>query len=423
MSKRILIILTLFSFLLSQDCEPGYTEINNLCFHEGDIAVLQQFIDNSYATGFTEANWDQARQGKLKPEDGVDSFFARYHRKKNGSLSPGKKYLGIFPSALGSAQTAQIRCFTPLLQSVQEMSPEKQDPWYTLMIFYNSIRELGGALSLFQSDIPVYQDANSGRYKLKRRFRPREITARLESHEIVQFIDDLNVDTISSRSPLDVCLVSSIFEVGIDIPRLSLLSVVGQPKTTSQYIQVTGRIGRSWEDRPGLVVTIYGASKPRDRSHFEQFQSYHSKLYSQVEPTSVTPFSPPALERALTAIMCMYTRNLGNKESISSPSPVPVELLDQLRPIIMKRVQMIDKKEVPNCVAVFKRLREEWENWERTKWGSFWNYEEDALMYRNGVYVASKNKNIAWAIPTSMRNVDADCEMEITQRYLQDVED
>ena len=84
---------------------------------------------------------------------------------------------------------------------------------------------------------------------------------------------------------------------------------------------------------------------------------------------------------------------------------------------------MIDKKEVPNCVAVFKRLREEWENWERTKWGSFWNYEEDALMYRNGVYVASKNKNIAWAIPTSMRNVDADCEMEITQLYLQDVED
>ena len=108
----------------------------------------------------------------------------------------------------------------------------------------------------------------------------------------------------------------------MDIDRLSLMAVVGQPKTTSQYIQVTGRVGRK-SDRPGLVVTIYAASKPRDRSHFEKFRSYHERLYSQVEPTSVTPFSRPALDRAAHAVIATYVRQLGDSDQAESPYPYP----------------------------------------------------------------------------------------------------
>jgi ATP-dependent helicase YprA (DUF1998 family) len=116
-----------------------------------------------------------------------------------------------------------------------------------------------------------------------------ELTGRISSDRVPGAISQLEVGCgMLGRSAVDVCLASSIIEVGIDIDRLSLMAVIGQPKMTSQYIQVTGRVGRNWRERPGLVVTIYSASKPRDRSHFEKFRSYHERLYAQVEPTSVS---------------------------------------------------------------------------------------------------------------------------------------
>ena len=85
-------------------------------------------------------------------------------------------------------------------------------------------------------------------------------------------------DSANDRT-LDACLASNIIEVGVDIDRLSLMGVVGQPKTTASYIQVTGRVGRRWMDRAGLILMIYNPSKSRDRSHFEQFHGYHRRLY------------------------------------------------------------------------------------------------------------------------------------------------
>src|SRR5208282_820043 len=106
-----------------------------------------------------------------------------------------------------------------------------------------------------------------------------ELTGRLPGDEVPKAISALEIPTDSQQGhAVYVCLASNIIEVGIDIDRLSLMTVVGQPKTTSQYIQVTGRVGRRWWERPGLVVTIYVASKPRDRSHFEKFRSYHERL-------------------------------------------------------------------------------------------------------------------------------------------------
>jgi hypothetical protein len=81
----------------------------------------------------------------------------------------------------------------------------------------------------------------------------------------------------------------------------------GQPKTTSEYIQATSRVGRSAV--PGLVVTLLRAGKPRDRSHFESFRAYHESLYRHVEPTSVTPWSAASRDRSLRAALVLLVRH------------------------------------------------------------------------------------------------------------------
>jgi len=254
-----------------------------------------------------------------------------------------------------------------------------------------------------------------------------ELTGRLRNEEVPEAISKLEVtyeQEGQKEYPVDVCLASNIIEVGIDIDRLSLMAVVGQPKTTSQYIQVTGRVGRRWWERPGLVVTLYGASKPRDRSHFEKFRSYHERLYAQVEPTSVTPFSPPVLDRALHALMVSYVLQLGDRSTARSPYPYPDKLIEQVRQIILPRVQTVDTDELQNFERVFNRRAEEWRVWQRNVWEDRSGENLPLLRYA-GSYVSREQARLSWPTPTSMRDVDAQCEAVITSLYAMqgDVED
>jgi Helicase conserved C-terminal domain len=349
-----------------------------------------------------------------------DSFFGRVALASDGRQAPGRRYLGVYAPGLGSIQTAEVRTLASLLQAAVELpDPTQRDPWYTLVAFFNSLRELANSLTLLQSDIPDYLKAirnREGLGGLRQLRHIKELTSRLGDEEIPAAIEDLERPA-GTQGAVDICLASSIIEVGMDIERLSLMTLLGQPKSTSQYIQVTGRIGRVWSERPGLVVVIYGAAKPRDRSHYERFRSYHERLYAAVEATSATPFALPVLERALHAVLVGYTRQFG--PAVLRPWPVP-GLAATAAAIVRDRARGVDPSHLADLDAMLRRRLDEWDRFQATTWSvSTWRDDapDDPLIRGAGEWAPEAARPRSWPTLRSMRNVDAGCRLAITPAY------
>jgi len=366
----------------------------------------------------------------LFPPPGIDisdSFFSRYASLPDGSTAPGRWYVGVHASNHRSLITTQVQSMAALLQAPAPWTKAAADPWWTLMVFFNNLRELGTSLSLLQSNIPMHLKAIGNRQGLKaaqlrRVLNPLELTSRIQNDEVPQVMAALDVRATSTNPwPVDVCLASNIIEVGIDIERLSLMLVVGQPKSTSQYIQVTGRVGRRWWERPGLVVTLLNPARPRDRSHYEQFKAYHERLYAQVEPTSVTPFSPPAVERALHAVLASVLRQSSDRNATERPIDVKPQAVERFGQLLLERVAAVDPDESDNVAEVFARRSDELSRWRRPRWGSYGDRDVDtAMLSAPSSELVRALTMFSWPTPLSMRNVDAECDLEVTSKYLLD---
>jgi hypothetical protein len=342
-------------------------------------------------------------------------------------------FAGVHASGLPSHTTAQVRVLAALLQGTKSAivdEEKKRNPYWTNVVYFNSLRELGHAATLIQADIREYLNAvwvRRGIHKEgtidPRRFinRAIELTSRISSTEIPETLQALEIDypIVKSNYPVDICLATNMISVGVDVQRLGLMTVIGQPKTTSEYIQATSRVGRSKEG-PGLVVTIFNTAKPRDRSHYEHFYTYHSSIYSQVEPTSVTPFSSPVRERALHAILVGLVRYFGSDENRVSPQPLPTrELLDNIKSIIGDRTANIDPDELELTLKLLDERIDEWSRYLPPKYGGFYMQSgELPLMYPAGTSPLEEWDMKSWPTPTSMRNVDASCDAAVISRYL-----
>lgn len=355
-----------------------------------------------------------------------DSFFAYEDKEAQGRL-----YTGVYPASGISHAMAQIRVISALLQGAKSSSVDDENErnyYWTILNYFNSLRELGHAATLISADIREYLNAMWIRKGIRktddndpRRFINRhiELTSRIPSSQIPQLLQALEINYPSKDNfPVDICLATNMISVGVDVQRLGLMTVVGQPKTTSEYIQATSRVGRS-KRGPGLVVVIFNAQKPRDRSHYEHFRFYHARIYSQVEPTSVTPFSAPVRERALHAILVGFVR-LFFPQHQDSPQPFPnEEVVKQLREIIRRRVFGVDKNEAELTLKLFAERLEEWERLSPSRYGDFfYNDSEAPLLYPAGRKPQEEWENRSWATPSSMRSVDADCEANVIANYL-----
>ena len=401
--------------------------VEELCTDKRNGSTIRPKIVCSTATIRRSSDQIKALFGRpdsaLFPPPGLeagDSFFARFARDANGKLVPGKIYAGVLTQSAGSFDTTVAQTMASLLQAPMSLEKEARDPWWTLVTFYNTLRELGTGLSLLQSHVPdhirtILSRSNLSPNHMRRLYNVQELTGRLKSGEVARSIGKLEVEVSANKDvyPVDVCLTSSIMEVGVDIDRLSLMMVVGQPKSTSQYIQITGRVGRKWDERPGLIVTIYPPSRPRDRSHFEKFRSYHERLYAQVEPTSVTPFSPPAIERGLHAVMAGYVLQFGDEQNVGSPHPFPEALIQDVKHMLGERITLVNNTEQSNFEKVFNRRAKEWQQWERTKWSGPLDSDDPPLLRPSGGYIHPVFAKISWSTPRSMRNVDAECQTDV----------
>src|SRR5271157_551253 len=190
------------------------------------------------------------------------------------------------------------------------------DPYMTMLGYFSSLRELGGTRRLMEDELTSRLSQYGNRRRLDEPDSPfidrkicyevQELTSRVGMTNVSAAKDALN-RLFREDGSVDVALATNMISVGLDIPRLGLMAVCSQPKITSEYIQATSRVGRR-ADKPGLIVTIFNINRPRDRSHYERFDFFHDTFYRSVEATSVTPFSPRALDRALFAVSAALSR-------------------------------------------------------------------------------------------------------------------
>jgi hypothetical protein len=257
--------------------------------------------------------------------DRRDSFFAHtLAPKEDEAKTNARLYVGI--AAQGrSPKVAMLRVYLALLGAgekwYEQLRPRGQgdnpaDPYMTLVGYFNALRELGGSRRLIEDEVRT----RLTRYEERKRvgeaeglfaareidYEPVELTSRVDTSRVADAKRRLGLP-FAEKNSVDVAIATNMISVGLDITRLGLMVVFGQPKTSAEYIQATSRVGRD-PARPGLVVTILNVHKPRDRSHYERFAAYHETFYRSVEATSVTPFSPRALDRGLAASLVALSR-------------------------------------------------------------------------------------------------------------------
>jgi hypothetical protein len=237
--------------------------------------------------------------------DARDSYFAvEAPREGKGT----RLYIGLMAPGV-SHTTLLVRTYAALLQNAAELpgSDAARDPYWTLVGYFNSLRVLGGARMQVQDDVEDRMKLIASAPAQVRELPDDskiELTSRAKSGAVRDYLKAMTV-SLPDKKALSVILATNMISVGVDIDRLGLMAVMGQPQATSEYIQATSRVGRQF---PGLVCILFNAARSRDRSHYESFVAYHSALYRQVEATSVTPFSARARDRALHAVLITLAR-------------------------------------------------------------------------------------------------------------------
>lgn len=329
--------------------------------------------------------------------------------------TPGRRYIGISTTGV-RLTSAEIVVASTLLSAGQVLmdqakpptadKPVSADPYMTMVGYFNATRELAGMARYIADDVQTAVK----RRRPGKNFPPRwgtqptglnvaELTSRVSSSDITGTLDQMGsafdprwdstegkkeraLESRAAREagkrfayrtpePFDVVLATSMLQVGVDVTRLGLMLMVGQPKNTAEYIQASSRVGRD-ASRPGLVVTLGNWARPRDLAHFEQFRHYHETFYSQVEPLSVTPYSYTSIDRSLDGVLVSAARvsDASRAEGLSPERSAwrvdeALNRLDQLIDQIVERAKIAGGEEAAH--VVMERLKNRRDQWSKRR--------------------------------------------------------
>jgi len=353
-----------------------------------------------------------------------DSFFYA-----TDTSTPGRTYLGIHAQGKSPKYTLARVMGLAFQLSTRLEDYEQRDPFHTVVTYFNSLRELGGAHVIAEDDMPRYLESAFRSEKRRKLIQKIELTGQVPSDQIKNIFRQLEDSLLDSEGeesdPLDLVLASNMMSVGVDISRLGLMIVNGQPKTSAEYIQATSRIGRK-HGSAGLVITLYNWTRPRDRSHYERFVGYHQAFYRYVEAISVTPFAARARQKALKGALVAMIRsgseyfkaeqldnqhvlNLNNK---TSPESI---FMESVKRMLNERVASIDEREESDTMADYDRMIQSWISSASKNHDMFWTtwseeYKEAKEAQRSTLVILSDPADESslgmWPVPYSMRDVD-----------------
>lgn len=296
------------------------------------------------------------RKVNLFPKPGVecdDSFFAFYKRRfksiddKTPEYLSKRKYIGVLPT--GRTQIwMQMRLAAIImthraifeLNELGEKHPidfdsyseieKAMDYYHTTISYFNSLKEVGKTQSQVQTYI-----LKELRRVFSRVVRPQklmqslytygpiqesELTGRLSGEEVKNELKNVESkwtskerfascednELIRSKVPPEFVVATNMISVGIDVSRFNTIIMNSMPRNTAEYIQASSRVARN---DYGLVLTVHHPFRARDISHYEKFIEFHEKMYSYVEPISITPFTQKAVERYMGLYLATMLRH------------------------------------------------------------------------------------------------------------------
>lgn len=282
------------------------------------------------------------RDVAIFPPPGIncdDSFFARTVPLTE---RPGRVYIGYLAPMLNRQMCmAPLAAALLLAPSVLFASKQDQqellDAWWTQIVYHGSLKGVGNSHTAFASAVRDFMRLLQSQPGYNKRTTPSiaQLTSLQTAEQNAGIFERLN-RKCDEEGCLDAVLATNMISVGLDVGRLGLMIINGQPLTTAEYIQASSRVGRS--EVPGLVFANYYRDQARSLSHYESFRPYHDAFYRFVEPSSVTPFTYQARMRAMHAALVIVIRHavkgmLGNENAgdFDSNNPSITKAIDRLK--------------------------------------------------------------------------------------------